>query len=124
MSSGMILPVENILLNLVPYSGKMKKKKDIVSKLSKTLFWDVDIATIDPEKHAPYIIERVLSRGTMNDFKLLIAYYGKKKIKETAKTLRYMDDRVLHFCSAYFNTPITQFRCYIQKQLNHTHWNY
>ncbi len=102
----------------------MEKGKEFVKGLSKTLFWDVDIDTIDPEKHAPYIVERVLSRGTMEDFQLLKAYYGKKKIRDTAKSLRYLDDRVLHFCSAYFNTPITQFRCYMYKQSKHINWNY
>ena len=102
----------------------MKKNKEIVPELSKTLFWDVDIATINPKKHAPYIIERVLSLGTMKDFQLLKEYYGKQKIKRIAKILRYMDDRVLHFCSAYFNIPINEFRCYTQKQLNQTYWNY
>ena len=93
-------------------------------QLSKNLFWDIDIQTLNEEKHASYIIERVLSRGTMQDFQEIKAYYGKPKIKRIAKKLRYMDNRVLHFCSAYFNTPITKFRCYTIKQSTQTHWNY
>jgi hypothetical protein len=102
----------------------MLEGKDFISKLSPTLFWDVDISTLDAEKHASYIVERVLSRGKMEDFKLTKAYYGKPKIKRISKKLRYMDDRVLHFCSIYFNVPISDFRCYTTKQLNLTHWNY
>ena len=102
----------------------MQANNEIILSLSKTLFWDVDIASIDPEKHASYVIERVLSLGTMDDFKLLKLHYGKSKIKQTAQMLRYMDERVLHFCSAYFGIPITEFRCYTEKQLNQTHWNY
>ncbi|MCU0392815.1 MAG: hypothetical protein MUE81_17030 [Thermoflexibacter sp.] len=100
------------------------KDKDFISKLSPTLFWDVDISTLDAQKHAAYIVERVLSRGKMEDFKLTKTYYGKPKIKRIAKKLRYMDDRVLHFCSIYFNVPISDFRCYTTKQSNLTHWNY
>ncbi len=102
----------------------METNKEIILELSNTLFWDVDIATIQYDKHAPFVIERVLSMGTLDDFKIIKAYYGKPKLKRIVKTLRYMDDRVLHFCSAYFNIPISDFRCYTTKQLNQTHWNY
>lgn len=102
----------------------MEINKDILLNLSKTLFWDVDINTIDYERHAPYVIERVLSRGTLEDFNIIKTYYGKPKIKKITKQLRYLDDRVLNFCSIYFNLPISEFRCYGLKQLNQSHWNY
>lgn len=102
----------------------MDKKSNMLTHLSRNLFWDVDIKSISYDDHAPYVIDRVMSMGTLEDFQLIKAYYGKEKILETVKNLRYLDDRVLHFCSAYFNIPITDFRCYTTKQSNHTHWNY
>ncbi len=102
----------------------MDTNNDIILGLSKTLFWDVDIASIDYHKHAPYIIERVLNRGTMEDWNIIKTYYGKPKIKETAMNLRYMDNRLLHFCSAYFDVPIKDFRCYTQRQSSPSHWQY
>ncbi|MEY4927106.1 MAG: hypothetical protein RI894_1542 [Bacteroidota bacterium] len=95
-----------------------------IATLSTHLFWDTNPSSIDCEKHLFYIVERVMSRGSLNDFKLLKDFYGKAKIKRTVKQLRYMDERVLHFCSIYFKTPIIEFRCYTQQQLNHTHWRY
>lgn len=95
-----------------------------ISALSPALFWDVDSRSLDGDKHAAYIAERVLTRGTLDDFRLLKAHYGKPKIKRIAKKIRYMDDRTLHFCSAYFNVPIPEFRCYILRQSNQAHWNY
>ncbi len=99
-------------------------KNKMLGNLSAFLFWDVDRKTIDYNKHSPYIIGRVLSMGTMEDFKIIKALYGKPKIKHITQQLRYMDDRVLYFCSAYFNVPVTQFRCYILKQSNPAHWSY
>jgi hypothetical protein len=97
---------------------------ELISQLSPVLFWDVDRAKLHPQKHAAYIVERVLSLGTMEDFQQIKEYYGKPKIKRIAKKLRYLDDRVLHFCSIYFNVPITHFRCYTLKQSSPSHWNY
>jgi len=102
----------------------MKTDKEIVLGLSKTLFWDTNPKTIDPNKHASLIIERVLSIGTWDDFKKIIAYYGKEKVAIYATQLRYMDKIVLAFCVTYFNIPKEKFRCYTQQQLHLTHWAY
>ena len=93
-------------------------------KLSRTLFWDVDYNTIDMDKNAPFIVERVLNRGTIEDFRAILKYYGKQGLKDIALHIRYLDKKALHFCSAFFNAPIETFRCYTQKQLNQTHWDY
>jgi hypothetical protein len=93
---------------------------NIVLGFSKSLFWDVEIDTIDHEKHASYIVERVLSRGEWADFKALINHYGKKRVADYAANIRYLDDMVLNFCTTYFKQSKENFRCYTQKQLNQT----
>jgi hypothetical protein len=92
--------------------------------LPKHLFWDVDYHSIDTEKHYPYIVERVLSVGSWENFKALIDIYGKQKVGEIAMRLRYLDKKSLAFCSAYFDLKIEQFRCYTYKQSRKVHWNY
>ncbi len=91
--------------------------------LSKALFWDVDPQTIDIQKHAAYIIERVVSRGTWEEFKIILEFYRKPKVKRVVKKLRYMNDRDIHFCSVYFNVPIVEFRSYKMKQLKISCWD-
>ena len=96
----------------------------MLSGISQTLFWDVDISKIDPAKNASYIIERVLSRGSWDEFKKLIDHYGKEKVAQYATKLRYLDKIVLAFCVTYFKIPKEKFRCYILQQSQPTHWNY
>jgi hypothetical protein len=97
---------------------------NIITKLSKTLFWDVELSSIDPQKHASYIIDRVMQQGTWEDFRAIKTHYGIDKIKDVVKKLRYLDVRVMHFCHHYFDIPFNDFRCYTNKPLNHTHWSY
>jgi hypothetical protein len=101
----------------------MGTEKSILG-LTKSLFWDVDPQSIDPDKHVEYIVERVITLGTMEDFTILKEIYGKAKIKKVVKKLRYLNDRDLNFCSLYFNVPKIEFRCYITKQSNQTLWDY
>lgn len=67
----------------------MQKKP--VMKFRQTLFWDVDPKTIDPKKHAVYIIERVLDFGNDDEVRWMWHYYSRQLIRKVAKT-----SRVLH----------------------------
>jgi hypothetical protein len=92
--------------------------------LSKSLFWDVDITTLDAEKHAQFIIEKVLVYGNWDEFKRTLEYYGKQNVATLSTQIRYLDNIVLDFCATYFNIKKNKFRCYKHKLLNHSHWNY
>jgi hypothetical protein len=102
----------------------MDTNKEIVLGLSKTLFWDIDPFSLDARQNASFIIERVLSRGSWEEFKKILAHYGKEKVAAYATQLRYMDKIVLSFCVNYFDIPKEKFRCFSQRQLHPTHWDY
>jgi hypothetical protein len=103
---------------------KEENKETIVLNLPKRLFWDVNPYEVNLEKNASFIVDRVIARGDWEDFKRIIEHYGKIKVAEYATALRYMNNIDLAFCSTYFNIKKEKFRCYEQKQLQTTHWNY
>jgi hypothetical protein len=103
-------------------SKKIEHWQDL--SLSPTLFWDTDASAFGLESHAKTIVERVILHGTWSEFKSILSYYGKDRIRDILVNLRYLDNRTLSFCSAYFLVPKPDFRCYIMKQSNPTHWNY
>ena len=92
--------------------------------LRPSLFWDTDITTVDLVKHKKAIVERVLLRGTHEEFKALIKYYGMDAVKQIALNARYLDKVTLAFCCALFDKTKTDFRCYTWQQSNPTHWDY
>lgn len=100
------------------------KNETVLYGLSNTLFWDTDISTLDAQKHALTIVERVLTRGTWDEFKLTLKFYGKTKVAKLVSQIRYLDDIVLEFCVTYFNLKKNDLECYKNKQLNGAHWNY
>jgi hypothetical protein len=79
---------------------------------SDTLFWDCDATTIDAEKHRRFIIGRVLTRGTMEDWLSLKRLYGHEGLKSEVVQLRSLDPRTLAFCCTYFELNKEDFRCY------------
>ena len=79
----------------------------------QNLFWDVRLKDFDPEKNKKFIIERILLRGDLDDFKWAIDFYGKKDIKEIFLKSKKLDFKSQNFWCFYFN--LDKSKC-IQKQ--------
>jgi hypothetical protein len=103
---------------------KSEESKIVLFGLSKTLFWDVDVTKLKPRKHAVFIVERVLTRGTWDEFKRTLDYYGKTNVGDFARKICFLDELALNFCVNYFKIPKSKFKCFKNKQLNQLHWNY
>ncbi len=56
----------------------------------QALFWDVDTKTIDPEKHARYIIERILDLGNDEEVRWVSGCYPKHLIQDIVKKSRVL----------------------------------
>lgn len=100
----------------------MHDTNDILKSLSSYLFWDVDQSTLDVERSAAYIIERVLEYGQLEDWRLIKQIYGLENIKNIALNIRSLDDVTLHFLSVYFKIKKENFRCYKYNQLATNFW--
>jgi hypothetical protein len=88
------------------------KNYNILTKLSKYLFWDYNIDTLDPNIDIKLILERVFSMGTENDEKEVFGYYGRNVIKETVLNIKYLDKKTLNYLSIIFDTSKENFICY------------
>jgi len=96
---------------------------DIRLVLTTGLFWDIDPVSLDPAKDAGFIITRVLTRGTLEDWNRIKAFYGLETIRQASLQARFLDKKTLAFCSAIFSVPKNNFRCYTFSQLIPEVWN-
>ena len=92
--------------------------------LRETLFWDVDPGKLDADKSKMLIIERVLSRGNMEEFKQLTEFYSTKTLIDTVIHIGYLDKKTMSFIASYLNFPIKDFLCYKKNQSNPAHCNF
>ena len=93
-------------------------------QINKKIFWDIDTRAMDFNKNARFIIERVLTRGTMNDWQQIKQLYGLEKIKQEVVQIRFLDKITLNFCSKFFDIPKNQFKCYNTPPSYRQLWNY
>jgi len=90
---------------------KSINKKETQKLLHSPLFWDTNASHIDTDRNARFIIERVISRGTLNDWKTLLAFYGNDKVRKEVLSIRFLDPKTLCYLSVFFDIEESNFRC-------------
>ena len=98
-------------------------QRDYIAKLSSHLFGDMDKEQVDMDTCPSQIIQRVLEYGTLDDWKLILSYYGLDKIVSVCRSLRTLDAKALSYICCISDTDKTQYRCYHTTQSNPTLWN-
>lgn len=82
------------------------------------LFWDA--VTIDMERHADYIIARILDYGDQKDIKVLRDIYPDKKLISIIKKRRGIMPQTAKYWAVYFNIPLQEVTC-LKKYYQKTH---
>jgi hypothetical protein len=91
--------------------------------LARELFWDWRYSEIDWQKSYRSIIERVLERGTKEEWEELIRFYSKPAIIAALKTdIKFLPDYTIEEVCKYFNLQKEELACYVRKQLRKGHW--
>ncbi len=91
--------------NLIDTLALQKKIAAEKFPFSENLFWDTNIKNIDLEKNVRYVVERVVTRGFLEDFYVLLQIYSKETIISALKKSRELDPKTANFCSLYFKIP-------------------
>jgi len=89
----------------------------------RELFWDIDFANLNLEKHKRLIIERVITLGNLEEFRQLLVIYKAEIIRQTIMELGYLDPKTMNFVISFFEIDKNQLRCYTKKQSTQQHWN-
>ena len=86
--------------------------KEAKIRLRKSLFWDVPANSLDLDKNKKLILERVFTRGEIEEFQSVNGYYSRKEIRETVKKIGQMDKKTLQFISRIYQIKLGDFKCY------------
>ncbi len=96
------------MFNFIDTAALDKKIATERLSFSKYLFWDSELEDIDLAKHKKAIIERVITRGFLKDFYIILKLYSHAEIVDTIKWSRILDKKTANFCSIYFKIPLNQ----------------
>jgi hypothetical protein len=82
---------------------------DIKSLFRPSFFWDAD--EIDPDRHAAYVIGRVLEYGDWDDIRSLRDLYSDNRIIEVVRRRRCLSPRTGKYWALRLNIPLTEVAC-------------
>ena len=101
----------------------MPKKIDKpLPDLDPRLFWDVDYSPKTIINYPEFTVERVIYRGSVTDYKEIINYYGKARIKKLLKNNDRFSPETKSFIKIYFNLTDTDL-CSLRPSFPKL-WNY
>lgn len=83
---------------------------EFLAALSPHLFWDVAAEGVDAERHANFLIPRVMDRGRMEDVERTWAFYGEARIQEALLRAPSLHRKTLCFFAAQFGVSRETFR--------------
>jgi hypothetical protein len=64
---------------------------------TQSLFWDINLAELDLEKHEVFILKRVFERGDIDQIRFIFKYYGLDRISAFVESKPRMDKRGFSF---------------------------
>jgi hypothetical protein len=94
-----------------------------IPSFSSYLFWDVNPEEFDYKKNRLFVIERVTTKGTEEDWQELKRYYGWETLKKEIVLVPYLDNKTWNFLSVIFGIPKEEFKCYKSAQSRKSYWN-
>ncbi len=95
-----------------------------IPQFNKRLFWDVNFDTLDYDKKAAFVIERVFVRGDVPDIRNCRRYYGDEKIREALTNAKWLPLQTIYLACAVLSNELTDYKCYNTARSNPGHWTY
>lgn len=106
------------------FPKKLMPSKIQASDFSLLLFWDVAVDGVDLVQHRPWLVRRVLEKGTRKDWNLLLRLYPQEEIRDAVRQLRSLEKKAAAFACAVLDLEQTDLRCFKNRQSQHAHWAY
>jgi len=95
-----------------------------ISMISVHLFWDTNPDELDPLRHVRYIVQQILTRGNLPDFKLMNEFYCRKTLVTEIKEMKKLNNKNANLVHKFYSIPKNKMRCYEKRQFQLKHWNY
>ena len=83
------------------------------------LFWDVDPWGIDPDRHASFIIERIVRFGLPADVRWMLGAYDDDTLSRVIRHSCRIDRKTASFWALHLNIPREEIRCFSMPLLTH-----
>lgn len=104
-------------------TNETQDNEDRVSRLSRRMFWDTPLSSIDWYAHRHFIVERVMRYGGICDWRIINTWYGRDELRRIAVALRDLDGRSIAYLALMLDLKKEDFRCCIESPSHRSFWD-
>jgi hypothetical protein len=91
------------------------EKNELLSQLTKEVFWNCDINNFDYIRDKKYIIKRIIEAGLENDEIIMWKLYSYDDIKNVALNMDNLHEDIVTYMSFVLKVKEKEFKCYKKK---------
>lgn len=74
--------------------------------ISRHLLWEYDLETFDYDRSKRVVIERVIERGTLDDWREIYRYFGEEQILAVARASKQLSAKDKGFTKIFVNSSL------------------
>lgn len=74
--------------------------------ISRHLLWEYDLNTFNYDRSKRVVIERVIERGTLKDWREIVRYFGKNEILNIARLSKQLSKRDKRFAEIFVHSSL------------------
>lgn len=89
-----------------------------------SLLWDVDPEQFDLERHAGFLIRRVLEKGTWAEWRMVRAYFGDERLLGEVLRMSRLEPKALSFVAAVLGRSPESFPCFVSTPFQPAPWTF
>jgi len=88
---------------------------NLTAKGFRELFWDTDPSALDEDRHATWILERILERGTLAQWREARDRYGRDRLLRALQSSRRISRKSAAWLAACLDVPVESFAAWENK---------
>lgn len=75
-------------------------------RISPHLLWEYDLSAFDFDRSRRVVIERVIGRGTLEDWREMVWYYGEEQVLNVARHSRQLSAKDKSFTEIFIHSTL------------------
>ena len=75
-------------------------------QIATHLLWEYDLDSLDFNASRSIVIERVIERGNLEDWRAIFDYYGKEAIREVALSSKQLSPKDKKFTAVFLDSTL------------------
>ena len=79
---------------------------DSIQYISSHLLWEYNLETFDFHKSKQVVIERIVQRGNLYDWRIMMDCYSKADILEVVRNSRHLSKKDKSFTEIFVDSPL------------------